>query len=99
MSSEHLKDLQKIKRTSTTTKKEKEVQVMTCSETFEPLSNRFSHRLMQLFKHRTKTQRNNISKAFAYRYFSCMKGKDPALSSEMELDVKSSVSKDSKGNN
>lgn len=26
-----------------------------------------------------------------------MEGKDPALSSEMELDVKSSVSKDSKG--
>lgn len=38
-------------------------------------------------------------KVFAYRYFSCMKGKDPALSSEMEFDVKSSVSKDSKGNN
>lgn len=42
---------------------------------------------------------NHITKAFAYRYFSCMNGKDPALSSEMEFDVKSSVSKDSKGNN
>lgn len=28
-----------------------------------------------------------------YRYFSCMEGKDPTLSSEIELDVRSSVSR------
>lgn len=40
---------------------------------------------------------HKMSLLFSYRYFSCIVGKDPALISEMELDVRSRVSKETYG--